>query len=80
MIFLMDYDRKSGKLVSFRQFDDTQQAREARLELELELNRQKVEREIVLLEAEDENAIRRTHRRYFDDLPELLRATGQSFN
>jgi len=39
--------------------------------LELELHRQGVEREIVLLEAQSEDALRRTHRRYFESLEDL---------
>jgi len=31
-----------------------------------------VEREVVLLEAVDQAALRRTHRRYFEDLAELV--------
>lgn len=70
MLFLIDYDRKGGRLVTFRVFDDSERynAEEVRLELELDLNRLGVEREVVLLEAGSEEALRRTHRRYFQDL------------
>jgi hypothetical protein len=73
MIFLIEYDRNSGSLVTFKNFPDSQQreANESRLQLELELNRHGIEREIVLLEAKDEAALRRTHRRYFEDLATL---------
>jgi hypothetical protein len=40
--------------------------------MELDLNSQGVEREVVLLEAETEEALRRTHRRYFENLAELV--------
>jgi hypothetical protein len=40
--------------------------------MELDLNRRGVEREVVLLEAENEEALRRTHRRYFEDLAQLV--------
>jgi hypothetical protein len=75
MIFLIDYDRRAGKIVTIRTFDDLQRriAQDARLELELAYNHQSVDREVVLLEAADEKAIRRTHRRYFADLAELAR-------
>jgi hypothetical protein len=46
-----------------------------RLELELELNRLGKEREVVLLEAASEQALRLTHRRYFEDLSELVKAS-----
>jgi hypothetical protein len=50
---------------------DHQKAEETRLELELKLNRQGIEREVVLLDATDEDALRKTHRRYFEVLGEL---------
>jgi hypothetical protein len=46
-------------------------AEEARLEMEIGLNRDEVDREVVILEAESEEALRRTHRRYFETLSEL---------
>ena len=73
MLFLIEYDRPSGRMVTFRKFADSerQEAKEARLELELELNRQGIKHEVVILGAASEEAIRRTHRRYFEDLAEL---------
>jgi hypothetical protein len=76
MMFLMEYDRSAGSLVTFRQFDHAVEARQAQFALELDLHRSGVEHEVVLLEAENEAAIRRTHRRYFEDLPTLLKAIG----
>lgn len=80
MIFLIDYDRQSGRIVSFTAFDDEKRldAEKARLDLELRLNRDGIEREVVLLEAASEAALRRTHRRYFEDLEGLTTtpATG----
>lgn len=74
MIFLIEYDRSQGRIVTFRAFDDSarREAEETRLQLELELNRFGTEREVVLLEAASEAALRRTHRRYFEDLAELV--------
>jgi hypothetical protein len=74
MIFLIEYDRRRGKLVTFRSFEDSEreQAQDARLELELDLHRQKVEREVVILEATSEEIIRSTHGRYFYNLSELM--------
>jgi len=73
MLFLIEYDRAEGEVISLRAFPDEDRgvAQEARLNLELSLNRQGVEREIVLLEALSEEALRRTHRRYFEDLASL---------
>ena len=73
MIFLIEYDRGQGRIVTFKTFGDSerQEAEGARLQLELELNRLGTEHEVVLLEATSEKALRRTHRRYFEDLAEL---------
>lgn len=78
MIFLIEYDRHRGQLVTFRSFDDLerQNAQDLRLKLEIELNRLGVEHEVVLMEAPTEKALRRTHRRYFEDLAELATLPG----
>lgn len=77
MLFLIEYDRSCGKIVTFRAFDEseTREAENARLEMELKLNRSGTEREVVLLEAASEKALRRTHRRYFENLSELMKAS-----
>ena len=74
MLFLIEYDRTRGQIVSFKKFNDSerQSAADSRLEMELELNRLGIEREVVILEAETEEALRRTHRRYFENLSELV--------
>ena len=74
MLFLIEYDRESGKIVTFRSFDDSEreEAEHSSLEKELELNRRGVEHEVVILEAPTEAAVRRTHRRYFESLRELV--------
>jgi hypothetical protein len=75
MLFLIEYDRKRGRIVTFREFDDSERrnADDTRLEMELELHRQGIEREVVILEANSEEAIRRTHRRYFEDISKLVK-------
>jgi hypothetical protein len=74
MIFLIEYDRNRGEIVTFKAFGDSerQNAEDSRLEMELELNRVGAEREVVILEAATEEALRRTHRRYFENLSELV--------
>ena len=74
MLFLIDYDRQRGQIVTLNRFDDSerQKAEDSRLELELSLNRRGMTREVVLLEAVSETALRRTHRRYFEGLAELV--------
>jgi hypothetical protein len=78
MIFLLDYDRSAGRLISLRDFEDDARpiAQAARLELELELHRSGIEREIVLLQAPSLDALKRTHRRYFEDLRQIARSTS----
>ena len=73
MIFLIEYDRRRGLLVSLKSFheNDRQSAERARLDLEIRLNSSGIEREVVLLEAATEHALRQTHRRYFESLKEL---------
>jgi len=79
MIFLIEYDRRKGRIQSFKTFEDRDRhkAEDARLELELSLNRKGVDHEVVLLEALSEEAVRRTHRRYFEDITELVRAPNE---
>lgn len=73
MIFLIEYDRRCGQIVTFERYDDTERekAQDERFKLELNLHRQGIEHEVVTLEAVSEAAIRRTHRRYFEDLEQL---------
>jgi len=73
MIYLIDYDRRSGTLIEMRAFGDNERetAQNARLDLELALYAKGLEREIVLLEAADEAGLRRTHGRYFETLESL---------
>ena len=74
MIFLIEYNRSEGNIVTFRSFDDSQrqEAENSRLEIELDRNRKVVDHEVVLLEAENEEALRLTHRRYFENLRQIL--------
>ena len=74
MIFLIEYNRSEGRIVTFRDFDDSQrkEAENSRLEIELDLNRKRVDHEVVLLDAASEDALRLTHRRYFEDLRQIL--------
>ena len=73
MLFLIEYDRVRELLISLQSFDgdDSMKAQQTRLALEIDLNHKSVRHEVVLLEASDEKALRRTHRRYFENLKEL---------
>lgn len=74
MIFLIEYDRPQGRILTFKVFGESERgkAEDIRLELELDLNRRGVDHEVVLLEAANKDALRRTHRRYFENLSEIV--------
>ena len=78
MIFLIEYNRSEGQIVTSRNFDDSQrrEAENSRLEIELDLNRKGVDHEVVLLEAASKDALHRTHQRYFEDLTQILKSAG----
>ena len=75
MIFLIQYDRHEGRMISIESFSDPERskAQDLLLKLELQLNQNGSDREVVLLEAESEDALRVTHRRYFEDLSEIIK-------
>lgn len=80
MIFLIEYNRSKGSIVTFRDFDDSQrrEAENSRLDIELDVNRKGVDHEVVLLEAASKDALHRTHQRYFADLHQILKSgSGQ---
>ena len=79
MLFLIEYDRPRGSIVQLRKFDDAfpDNAEDARLKLELDLKRRGVEHEVVLLDAPSEEAIRRSHGRYFESVVELVGGSPQ---
>ena len=76
MIFVIEYNRSKGNKVTILYFDDSKrrEAEDARLEIELDVTRKKVDHEVVLLEAASEDALHRTHLRYFADLREILKS------
>jgi hypothetical protein len=78
MIFLVQYDRRAGALVKLERFAGDQRfaASKARLDLEIELRRRGQKHEIVLLEAASEDALHKTHGRYFEDVDGLLALAG----
>lgn len=73
MIFLIQYDRTLGRIVELQTFDDEHRAAAdtARFALELANARTGSLIEVVLLDAESEEALRKTHRRYFETLEQL---------
>lgn len=79
MLFLIEYDRPQGSIVQLREFDaaSRQLAEDARLELELELNRKGVDHEVVILDAPSMEALLRTHSRYFESVAELVHGSPE---
>jgi hypothetical protein len=75
MIFLIEYNRRQGQIVTFRAFDESarRKAEDERLEMELDLNRRGIVHKVVPFEAATEAASRRTRRRYFDDLTDPVK-------
>lgn len=73
MIFLIDYDRKSARIRSFKAFADNERAHAEQIRLDLEIG-DRDDSEVVLLEADDEATLRKTHARYFETAAELLRS------
>ena len=80
MIFLIEYNRRQGRIITYRKFDERERenSANARLEIELDLNRRGVDQEVVLLEAESEEALRLTNRRYFEDASQILRSSSNA--
>lgn len=74
MLFLIQYNRKLGHIVNIKSFEDIkrQVAENTKLDMEIKLSRVDNIDEIVLLEASNEDALRITHGRYFDNIKELF--------
>jgi hypothetical protein len=74
VIYLIEYNRDSGELHGLEEFSptDRRKAEEKRLCIELDLLRTGFSLEVVLLEASSQDELRKTHRRYFERLDQLL--------
>lgn len=79
MPFLIEYDRLRGVIVSMTIHADDQreQVDEARLQMELRQRREGARREVVVLEAANEDALRKTHARYFKSAQALVPAAPE---
>ena len=75
MIFLIEYDRERGRIVTLLDFNDANRkdAEKQRIEMEVRLNEKQIDHEVVLLHAATLDALKLTHNRYFADLAELQR-------
>jgi len=65
MIYLVTYDRVSSTTIAIRGFNDSAEASQEKLRVELDMLKSGEKYEVVVLEAADEMALRRTHGRYF---------------
>lgn len=72
MIFLLVYDRSKGKLIEETSYPDSKldEANAARLDAEI-ANVDRTDIEVVILQSESREELRKTHGRYFKSLKEL---------
>jgi hypothetical protein len=79
MIYLVQYDRKQGKILDKKAFPSTDRAfaQRERLTIELEFRKSGMPYEVVLLEAADEEILKRIHQRYFKSASEIVESMIQ---
>ena len=79
MIFFIEYNRREGKIIAFKKFSDSEKtcAENERLEREISLLRSGSDHEVILLEAESEDRLRKTHRRYFENIKQIAESQIQ---
>jgi hypothetical protein len=79
MIFLLQYNSKTGMLESISEYSeaDAIAAQEASLAAELRAIQLGTGVEVVLLEAASLDALRQTHSRYFQTLSDLSKLRGR---
>lgn len=75
--YLVVFDRDSSSMLEMRQFDDVKSALSARLKTEAQYA-DKPGVEVVVLSAKSEDALRKTHLRYFESYRDIaLNALGR---
>jgi len=74
VLFLLEYDRHNGVLISVNEYpsDHQEAAASDRLALEIELLKSGARHEVVLLEAASKEHLMSTHRRYFEGIEGLV--------
>lgn len=80
MMFLIHYNRATRRLVSIVSFVDRDEASKAKLSKEIELLPSANGNEIVLLESDSEESLRRTHRRYFESLSDIKSGESAAYD
>lgn len=74
MRYLIEYNRKEGKIVTFQVYteDQKEEADEIRFKKELDNYRNGIINEVIVLAADSEEQLRTTHGRYFYTYEELI--------
>ena len=70
--FLLVFDRPAGNLLRMQEYVDGREALRARFDAERSY-RHDPSIEVVVLSAESEAVLHRTHARYFEDIPQMVR-------
>jgi hypothetical protein len=67
MYFLIEFNPKNGKKITYKQFADSEleMVNKARLELEIATATKKTNYEIAVFQAPNEAQLKKTHARYF---------------
>lgn len=68
MYFLIEYSRKEGKLIKIKEFQSVLDAKTAKLESDIKSLENNLTSEVVILEAESIEALKKSHGRYFGDI------------
>lgn len=77
MIFVIEYNRKAGRIKGLHRFSAQRHDEAIAKRLELELaDPTNLDLEVVVLEAEGEEELKKTHRRYFASAEELLQSAA----
>jgi len=76
MLFLIQYDKHHGNVISIHEFEEAQrrEAEKARAALELALCGEGSVYEVALLDAKALDDVRKTYPHYFKDAPEAVRS------
>ena len=70
--FLLVFDQPAGQIIHMQEYEDGPEALRARFDAE-RLHRYDPSIEVVVLIADSEADLYRTHARYFEDVPQMVR-------
>lgn len=77
--FLIVFDRRAGQILRLEEMTSAQEALRERFAVERK-HRGETDLEVVVLGADSEAALRRTHARYFENLASLVRRVADPAN